>query len=243
MILFKKRFPENNSEKENKRKTQYWKYLKQAKLNDNSIETKVKGWKQLLTENDADYEASFMQHSIGHSWLKYSSIGNIFSLRDKNNIPQVTILVKDNKIIHAREEKNIRLSKENIISLNNFAKQMNYQISLEAYEFDFFLNDDDINTKIIYLLRKDNKNHIYSIILDGQLNENDIHIIHENLHNGKYFFPNDLSLPSISGNNEEHEILLIENTMEEPKMELFHNVLTTVNFMHNFSHNNLMKAI
>lgn len=243
MTFFKKRFPENNELKENKRKAQYWKYLSQIKLNDTAVDTGIKGWKQLKTEDDADYEASFMKHSIGHSWSKYSNIGDIFSYRDHNNIPKVTILVKNNEIIHAREERNIRLSKENIKSLHEFAKQMNFKVSLEPYEFDFFLNDNDINTKIVYLLRKDNKNHIHSIILEGQLNEYDMQTIHNNLQNGKNFLPKDLNIPSISGKNEEHEILLIENTMENPEMELFHNILTATSFMNYFPHGNLMKTI
>ena len=54
----------------------------------------------------ADYEAFHMQHSIGYNFDHYAALGDIYSLRNADNVPQMTFLVAGNQIVHARAPAN-----------------------------------------------------------------------------------------------------------------------------------------
>lgn len=67
-------------------------------------------WAILETQGQADFEAYYMQHSVGYNWDHYSAIGDIYGLRDHEGIPRVTILVANNTVVHARRAQNTPLS-------------------------------------------------------------------------------------------------------------------------------------
>lgn len=58
-------------------------------------------WVSLQTAAQADYESFHMGHGIGHSWDSYAERGQVFSLRDMMNLPEVTIMVAGGKVTHA----------------------------------------------------------------------------------------------------------------------------------------------
>lgn len=222
-MKFKKRIPALSEQQEMKRVSQYWKYLdaKSSNIIDSSLDLGA-GWHKLRNEDDADYEAWYMKHSIGHSWDKYSKIGDIYSMRDHNNIPEVTILVKDGVIIHAREERNIRLSPEHMERMKQFAKKMDFIIQPDEFEFDVWLDNESQNTAIRYLYRSPDGNKIMQVVMEGRISQDDIENIASNLENGRYFRSEDVGLPHIA-NGVTNELLMIEHTSETPTHELFFN--------------------
>lgn len=222
-----KRIPENDEILEKNRKEEYWNYLI---LNIKNIKDKSKilakyekfTFNKLNTADDADYEAAFMQHSIGHSWDKYSKFGNIYSIRDNENIPLVTVLVSDNYAIHYREENNARLSIQNKNLLQQFANMLGFKIK-EEDNIDIFSNENSQNIKIIYLLRStDNVKQFKEITLNGSFSN-------EQTSNLKFYFNNFPDEANIVSSQ------LLEIDSEDKKFEI--SCITDDNFIENDTNN------
>ena len=94
-----------------------------------------------------------MRHSIGHSWDKYSALGDIYSLRSGDDAPEATVLVADGVVVHAREHRNARLSPENMTHLLDFCSLKGFKHKPDALPFDFHENEGCPNTMLRALQR------------------------------------------------------------------------------------------
>jgi hypothetical protein len=110
-------------------------------------------WRKLETADQADHEAWHMRHSIGHSWDKYSALGDIYSLRSEGDTPEATVLVIEGLVVHAREHRNARLSPENQAHLLDFCRLKGFKHQPDDLPFDFHENDGCPNTMLRALRR------------------------------------------------------------------------------------------
>ena len=180
-------------------------------------------WALLQNGADADYEALHLRHSIGHSWGKYSTFGDIFSLRDGDNRPQATVLVADKVVVHAREAENARLSVANEAALQAFTEVMGFSIKADPLPFDMLKTPDDqadrlTNTRMRYLHRADdNTKTIGSVVLEGRLSDRQINALASGLKDGRVFLPNRVGLdPLASASGTPHELLSIKFVEDAP---------------------------
>jgi hypothetical protein len=153
------RIPFADSEAETSRVDAYWQWLEasqerdpQASFAGYAVNAPLL-WRKIDTAAQADYEAWHMLHSIGHSWDKYSSLGDIYSLRSGDDEPEATVLVADGVVVHAREHRNARLSPENCSHLLDFCQLKGFVIKPDALPFDFHENDGCPNTMLRALRR------------------------------------------------------------------------------------------
>ena len=153
------RIPFADSEAETSRVDAYWQWLEasqerdpQASFAGYAVNAPLL-WRKIDTAAQADYEAWHMLHSIGHSWDKYSSLGDIYSLRSGDDEPEATVLVADGVVVHAREHRNARLSPENCSHLLDFCQLKGFVIKPDALPFDFHQNDGCPNTMLRALRR------------------------------------------------------------------------------------------
>lgn len=171
------RRPLKDPEAEAARKQAYWDWLDRG-------DRRLKGmaefvaygvnaplwWRRLETPEQADYEADFMHHSIGHSWDHYSQIGEVYSLRGRDETPKATILVKDGVVIHAREHRNARLAPEHMRALEDLAEMKGWAIEPDKLVFDHFENPGTRNTEIRILARQPSGAKVFTTtILSGSL--------------------------------------------------------------------------
>lgn len=153
------RSPVDNPEAETARVDAYWQWLgastggdRRAAFAGYAVNAPLL-WRKIETPAQADYEAWFMHHSIGHSWDKYSALGDIYSLRSGDDKTEATVLVADGVVIHAREHRNARLSPENRTHLLDFCQLKGFDIKPDDLPFDFHQNDGCPNTMLRMLRR------------------------------------------------------------------------------------------
>lgn len=217
------RVPYDNDQQDQMRTQAYWTWLQKndGSIKDNSfLETTLtdgKKWVRLLNANDADYEASFMGHSIGHSWDKYSKFGDIYSLRSVDNHPLATILVSNNSVVHAKEHNNANLSQKNNKYLQYFCTQMNFKVSHNDHSFDYYADEEKPNTGLRYFVRVNEELKIFEqCVLKGQLSAAQIEIMKK--HSAQIDCKHD-KLVCIPGyENVECELQLIYHTDELPNV-------------------------
>lgn len=181
-------------------------------------------WVSLDNEESADYEAMHMRHSIGHSWRKYSSMGDIFSLRDPTNNPQATALIDYGKaqIIHAREHHNARLSEANYERMVHLAHFRGLGIAPEHHAvlgrdpaFECWASGTGPNTRVEYLSRdRDNRKVFAEAVFPGGVHFADLLALQTLIRRGE-FHPRWLGLPAIADGGR-HEIKTISDTTDNP---------------------------
>jgi len=126
-------------------------------------------WRKIETADQADHEAWHMRHSIGHSWDKYSALGDIYSLRSEGDTPEATVLVIEGLVVHAREHRNARLSPENQAHLLDFCRLKSFDIKADALPFDFHENDGCPNTMLRALRRRpDGSKDFHEVVFSGR---------------------------------------------------------------------------
>ena len=89
-------------------------------------------WAKLENAVQADYEARHMRHSIGYNWDHYTAMGQILSLRSQNMIPWVTILVAENRVVHARRAANAPLGLHDLRALRALARAKGWTVAAPA---------------------------------------------------------------------------------------------------------------
>jgi hypothetical protein len=215
---------------ESARTQAYWSWLeaKAASVRDGSLDVAHAfgggRWVRLSSAGDADYEAKHIRHSIGHSWDRYSKIGEIYSLRDEDNLPLATVLVQDvagaKVVVHAREHENARLSVANMAALEAFAESRDYRISQEPLPFDFF-DDDGPSTAVKYFHRApDGAKTFSTVVLGGRLTRQQATQMAATLADGRLFDPRRVGLASLrhgTGHDPaDHEIVTVFHTQAPP---------------------------
>jgi hypothetical protein len=168
-----------------------------------------------------------MRHSIGYCWDQYSALGDLFSLRDGDNRPLVTVLVKDGAIVHAREAANARLSQQNDQALREFAETFGYDIVPDELPFDLLPDDGSPNTRFRYLLRDANNNKASEeLIFPGRLGTDGARDLVNGLRDGRFFDPRALGLPDATelleggADPARHEILSIRFVADLPTSDI-----------------------
>lgn len=203
----------------------YWAWIDDAEVQGATppVATASNGghWAQLLSADDADFEAAHMRHSIGHSWAKYSTMGEIYSLRSPQGIPEATVLVAGGVVIHAREHRNARLSSENMRALEDFATESGWAIKPDTLPFDVLQDEQAPNTKFVYLLRGGGNAKLFSeAVVAGHLTDRQIASMAEAMGAENRFVPSDIGLPGLDGGGNSdcaaHELLAIRFTSEPP---------------------------
>lgn len=179
-------------------------------------------WSLLETASDADFEALHMRHSIGHSWEKYSGVGYIYSLRSAYGIPQATILVKDDAVVHAREHENARLSEANMHALETLAAEMGWIVIVEGRVFDSHEDGDATATRIRYLKRYGtNEKTFATVVLDGRLNEKQINDVSRAVGNHNEFDPDIYGFERLAeGQGADHEIQSVCLVCDAPTIDM-----------------------
>lgn len=220
------RQPLADEAQESARTTAYWEWLDAARLSFVDTAERVSGasrggsWAKLDGPQDADYEASHMRHSIGHSWSKYSGFGDIYSLRSADGLPQATVLVSAGSVVHAREHENARLSSDNEADLAAFAASMGWAIKPDPMAFDVLAWDAGApNTRLAYLHRAEDGTKTFgNVVLQGRVSEDRFVVIEAALRGGKCFDPRDVGLASLAGPVEgsEHELMSFRYVWDDP---------------------------
>lgn len=148
-------------------------------------------WVRKLTSSaHADHEAHHMRHSIGHSWTKYSGLGDIFSIRSEGEVPQATILVAGNEVIHARGAYNLRLSEEMQSALHVLCDMRGWTIRPEQRKFDHFYDGEEPNTLIRTAIRlEDGSIGLQETVLEGILMPDQADIVEDGLDEQGRFNP------------------------------------------------------
>lgn len=151
------RVPLDDPEAEEIRKEAYWRRLDADGPPIDRARTIGEGadgwrWVVLADAADADFEAYHMRHSVGHSWGRYSAFGTIFGLRSPDGIPKATVLMAGNAAVHAREERNARLSPENEARLEAFAAAGGWTVRKDELPFEAF-DGPGANTLVRFLVR------------------------------------------------------------------------------------------
>lgn len=84
-------------------------------------------WVSLETASQADYESFHMGHGIGHSWDSYAARGEVFSLRNMMNLPEVTIMVTAGKVTHALRTGGEPLRAVDLAAIRDLAEALSEQ--------------------------------------------------------------------------------------------------------------------
>lgn len=166
----------------------YWVWLDEqpAQIGDaaNFADADYRGgrWRQITTSDEADYEARAMRHSIGHSWDKYSGFGDIYSFRNADDVPQMTILVADGVVVHAREHRNARLSKQNRETLMIRAEDMGWDVKPDRFRFEVMTDEDAKanNTRVVFVQRgESNAKTFFTIVVRGRFTADQAQAAHD----------------------------------------------------------------
>jgi len=132
-------------------------------------------WRKIETPAQADHEAWHMRHSIGHSWDKYSALGDIYSLRREGDTPEATVLVVEGLVVHAREHRNARLSPDNKTHLLDFCRLKGFEFKPDPLPFDFHQNDGCSNTMLRALRRQaDGSKDFHEVVFSGRATESQV---------------------------------------------------------------------
>ena len=175
------RIPFADSEAETSRVDAYWQWLEasqerdpQASFAGYAVNAPLL-WRKIDTAAQADHEAWHMRHSIGHSWDKYSAMGDIYSLRSDGDTPEATVLVVERLVVHAREHRNARLSPDNKTHLLDFCRLKGFDIKPNALPFDFHENVGCTNTMLRALRRQpDGSKHFHEVVYSGRATESQV---------------------------------------------------------------------
>lgn len=149
-------------------------------------------WRQLTTADQADYEAREMRHSIGHSWDKYSAMGEIYSYRNMIDVPQMTVMVINNVVVHAREHQNTRLSVNNLVTLMMAAHEKGWAVKPDRFRMEamFDASPEAVNTQLVCVQRDDNNaKTFFTTVLTGTFSEADAQALHDAFGTGVYTSP------------------------------------------------------
>jgi hypothetical protein len=166
-------------------------------------------WCRLRDSADADYEAFHMRHSIGHSWDKYATFGDVFSLRSANGIPAATVLVASGAAVHAREQDNARLSPANAAALARFAEAAGFVVRPDDLPFDVLWDEAAPNLRFRYVSRDaENRKEFGDVVLEGRLSREEVEGMARTLSRQGTFVPSAVGLPDL-GRGRGHEILSI----------------------------------
>ena len=179
-------------------------------------------WVRLMDGADADWEAAHMQHSIGHSWDRYSGLGTIYSLRSEDGLPQATVLVDhEGCVVHAREHENARLSPEHAMALRAIARYMNWTIRPEDHEFDVLREDGAPNTRFRYMLR-DSSGHksCAQFVAAGRLSGAQVAGLSRSLQHGCLFMPGWVGEKELGDDGMMHTLMSVRDVHDEPTSAL-----------------------
>lgn len=126
------RFPLEDDAQDLARINRYWEWLKQNNHNSckPDVVARLPDYNLVVIKNseEADFEAFYMNHSVGFNWIKYSQMGQIFSIRDTNNYPEATLLVRDKTVVHARSKNNEPINDRLFDIIDYFAKQLQWKM-------------------------------------------------------------------------------------------------------------------
>ena len=202
----------------------YWTWL-QANLEEvrSRVSAEPLAWKKNMTlvplrdRADADYEASWMEHSVGYSWDSYSSFGDIYGLRNGDGFPIATLLVVDEVVVHARERCNARLGPDTQEAMEEFSAAMGWDIKPDVLPFELWGVPMTPAIDIAYMARRDGRPASFgSMVLHNDLAEDGPVRLAQVL-GGAVFLPDDAGLPSLTGfEGQPHEIISVEGTHEDP---------------------------
>lgn len=185
-----------------------------------------RAWVELASADQADFEALHMDHSIGHSWDKYSGLGRIVSLRSLEGLPEATILVAGTAVVHAREFRNTRLSDANEAALHLLAAEMGWTIKPDRHAFDVLYDPEAPNTRIVYILRaQDGTKSFGQATFAGRLSDADVNDIARVLEDGKRLMPGWIGLPSLGDADAEHELACIRDTRDQATVPVHVNLM------------------
>lgn len=134
-------------------------------------------WRHLRTATQADHEARALEHSIGHDWEDYSAMGQIYSLRGKNEEPLATVLVADREIIHVRERRNARPGPETTAAVACLAGAKDLEIRPEPLAFDLGEGDLGPATEITFVKRSGLEKTFETRVFEGQLSWSEAELI------------------------------------------------------------------
>jgi hypothetical protein len=199
----------------------YWDWLASAAVGDDAPVVAWAGlgwrWARLTTPAQADYEARHMRHSIGHSWDKYSSFGELYSLRGPDDLPEATVLVSGGRVVHAREHENARLSPPNAAALESLAARMGWEIVPEPTPFDVLRDDGSPNTRLRYLHRGRDGKAFGEAVFAGRLDAAQMEDLFRCLGGG--FSPADAGLRDLRADPADdapHEVLSVKFVAAPP---------------------------
>jgi hypothetical protein len=137
-----------------------------------------------------------------------------------NHEPEATVLVVDNKVVHAREACNARLSASNEMALEKFCEDMGWTIVPDLHPIDIFQGDGP-NTSITYCSRHNgNEKTVASVVLPGRVDDlllDRICYIADRC--GNLINLQDLGLPRKT-RFRNHEIIAIKNSFDEAEVSI-----------------------
>lgn len=114
------------------RQCAYWDWLEGRTFVDDAptIATIPGGyrWVRLETVDHADFEASAMRHSIGYNWEHYSGMGEIYSLRAPGNAPEITLLLAEGTVVHARRAGNAAVGDDGMALIAEIAQASGWRV-------------------------------------------------------------------------------------------------------------------
>lgn len=182
------RAPLQDPEAETARVDAYWQWLESSQKRDPQASFAGYAvhapllWRKIETAYQADHEAWHMRHSIGHSWDKYSALGDIYSLRSGDKAPEATVLVADGVVVHAREHRNARLSPENMTHLLDFCSLKGFEHKPDALPFDFHENEGCPNTMLRALRRPPGGGkEFHEVVFPGRATQGQVELLVEAL--------------------------------------------------------------
>jgi hypothetical protein len=218
------RKPLDDERDEDARVASYWQWLAAQDVGTLPRGTQVdrfgsKTVVRLAGPKDADYEAAHMDHSIGHSWDKYSALGTIFSIRNADGRPEATFLVSGSKVVHARERFNARLSAGNRYVLSQMAFFYDWSVVEDRLPFDAFLDGHGPNTMVRYCARTvDNRIEKGEAVFAGAAVDAEIAALAASVDGAGGFDPSIIGLAEIEagGRVAQHEIITVRHVEREP---------------------------
>lgn len=195
------RYPEEDNSVEEERTGIYWEWLDDQESPGDAMaefstyipEQPI--WVRKLTDPEhADYEAAHMRHSIGHSWGKYSSAGEIYSLRTDDERPLATVMVSEGVVVHARGQFNTRLDAVAARALEQLCQLKGWSQHPDPLEFDHYIDPyigpDEENT-LMRIARRGEQGEvtISEHVLEGSLDQDQASRLSDYLKRGRSFSP------------------------------------------------------
>lgn len=180
------RIPHDDPTREAARTQVYWSWLDSQPVRPTDARVLAQDgaltWIALISSDQADFEASHMRHSIGHSFGKYSAMGRLYSLRAPGGAPVATVLEVSGRIVHAREHHNARLGVEAQSCLERFAGRMGFEILQDKLPFDVRPDNAMPNTELRLCQREGlQAKAVAQLVLPGVLDAEEAEVLAQRL--------------------------------------------------------------